>query len=489
MIVLLHPRSVRRVANRRFPLSILSLAAILEGREEYEIVDANMDPEPLRTLEQLAQRSAIEMLAVSVMPGPQMVAAIELSKAFRAQWPNVPIVWGGYFPSLYPNATLNCGYVDIAVRGQGEDTFLELIAALREKRDLKAVQGVSYKDAFGLTVHAPDRGIKSPGEFPRIPYHRLPRAQEYIHPTFLGKRTAVHQASYGCPHRCKFCGVPEVAHGRQKVEAPERTAAILAHLQREFAIDSVQFYDNNFFLQESHAVALAQAIEPLHLKWWCEGRADAVLRYSDDTLRLLKRAGCTMIFFGAESGSDEALREMQKQLSSDDVLRLAERIRPFRIVPEFSFVIGNPRDPDSDLRNSIAFIRRIKKLNPESEIIIQHYTPTPHPDGMYGEIDQDLAFPASPEEWASPRWYNFTTRKDPALPWLPRATKLRVDWFELVMECRWPTAQDITTSRAARRLLQWLSAWRYAAGIYHWPLELQFALGLMRPRKPKLDSL
>lgn len=489
MIVLLHPRTIRRVRNRRFPLSVLSLAAMLEGRESYEIVDANLDPDPIATIGRIAQSARIEILAVSVMPGPQMVEAIRLSKAFRERCPGVPIVWGGYFPSLYPEATLNCSYVDYVVRGQGEDTFVELIAALRNGSELKTVRGLSYRDAFGLVVNAPDRAIQSPGEFPRLPYHRLPRAQDYIQPTFLGKRTAVHHASYGCPYRCKFCGVPELVQGRQKCETPERTASVLAHLQLEFAIDSVQFYDNNFFLQESHTMAIAQQIEPLGLKWWCEGRVDAVLRYSDETMLLLKRAGCQMIFFGAESGSDEVLQQMHKQLTRTQILQLAERIRRFDIVPEFSFVIGNPHEPDRDLRQTMQFIRQIKRLNPASEIIIQHYVPTPHPDGMYGEVDAQMHFPRSPDEWASPRWYNFTVRKDPALPWLPRETQLLIDWFEVVMECRWPTAQDVTTSRWARTALKWLSAWRYATGVYWWPIELQLAQQWMRPRKPKVESV
>ena len=486
MIVLLHPRTIRRTRNRRFPLSVLSLAAVLEGREEYKIVDANVDSDPLATIERMGE---IELLAVSVMPGPQMVAAIDLCKMFRAKWPRVPIVWGGYFPSLYPDAALNAPYVDMLVRGQGEDTFLELLEALRKKRDLRAVAGVSYKDAFGLRVNTPDRAIKSPGEFPKLPYHRLQTPEKYIQKTFLGNRTAVHHASYGCPYRCKFCGVTEVAHGRQKAESPQRTAEVLTYLQSEFAIDSVQFYDNNFFLREEDTLELARLIAPLGLKWWCEGRIDALLRFSDETLRALQGAGCTMIFLGAESGNDQMLEQMGKQLTSAQILQIAERIRPFGITPEFSFVIGNPHEPDRDLRESMAFIRRIKAINPDSEIIIQHYIPTPHPDGMYGGIESQFAFPKSPEEWASPRWYNFTVRQDPALPWLPRDTKRLIDWFETVMECRWPTAQDITMPRWARRTLQTLSSWRYAAGFYHWPVELELALRLAQPRKPKVESV
>ena len=299
MIILLHPRSTKP-KNRRFPLAVLSLAAVLEGKEEYAIVDGNADPQPHSTLEGLAQQGNVKLLAVSVMPGPQMVAAIPLCKEFRSKYPSIPIVWGGYFASLYTDAALNAPYVDFVIRGQGEETFLELIEILRTTRKFAGVKGLSYKDDFGLHVHNAERPLRSPNDFPWLPYDNLPNAAKYILPTFLGRRTTVHQASIGCPFRCTFCGVVPIYQGRQRTEEPERTAAVLGYLKQRYNIDSVQFYDNNFFLNESHSAALAKCLEPLNLKWWCEGRIDTVLRYSDETFRRLKNAGAAMIFFGAE---------------------------------------------------------------------------------------------------------------------------------------------------------------------------------------------
>ncbi len=133
MIILFNPKATKP-KNRRFPLSALALAAMLEGREEYAIVDGNVDPDPTGAILSLIERNAVELLAVTVMPGPQMVAAIDPCKAVRTRYPQVPIVWGGYFPSVYTDATLNAPYVDFAVRGQGEDTLLELLDSLRGQR-------------------------------------------------------------------------------------------------------------------------------------------------------------------------------------------------------------------------------------------------------------------------------------------------------------------------------------------------------------------
>ncbi len=489
MIILLHPRSTKP-KNRRFPLAVLSLAAVLEGREDYAIVDGNFDPNPGSTLDRIMQGSGgAALLAVSVMPGPQMKAAIPLCHEFRRKYPSVPIVWGGYFPSLYTDAALNAGYVDFVVRGQGEETLLDLIQTLHTTRNFGAVPGLSYKDDFGLHAHNADRPLRSPNDFPWLPYHRLPSAERYILPTFLGRRTAVHQASIGCPFRCTFCGVVPIYQGRQRTETPERTAAVLSLLKQTYDIDSVQFYDNNFFLNERHTSELAERIAGLRLKWWSEGRIDTVLRYSDDTLRLLHEAGAAMIFFGAESGSNKVLQQMNKRISAEQTLELAARIRRFSIVPEFSFVIGNPADPETDTRETIEFIRRIKHVNPDAEIIVQHYIPTPHPDGMYGKIDSKIQFPQTPEEWATERWYNFTTRNDPNLAWLPKRIKQRIDNFELVVNCRWPTIQDIHLPPWGRAILKSLSSWRYATGFYACPMELKWAQQLLALRRPRMESL
>jgi len=120
---------------------------------------------------------------------------------------------------------------------------------------------------------------------------------------------------------------------------------------------------------------------------------------------------------------------------------------------------------------------------------VQHYIPTPHPDGMYGKIDDKIEFPQTPEEWATERWFNFTVRQDPHLPWLPGHVKRRIDNFELVINSRWPTAQDIYLPGWGRMLLQTLSSWRYAFGRYEFPVELSWAQKMVALRKPRWESI
>jgi len=180
---------------------VLSLAAVLEGREDYVIVDGNLEADPTARIGSLMERHRVELLAVSVMPGPQMAAAIEPCRAVRTQHPDVPIVWGGYFPSVHTDAALNTPYVDFAVRGQGEETLLELLEALRGRRQLGSVRGLAYKDSQGKHHQNQERLLKGPDTFPCYPYHRIP-AREYLLPSFFEAKRIPSITTAVAPYLC-----------------------------------------------------------------------------------------------------------------------------------------------------------------------------------------------------------------------------------------------------------------------------------------------
>src|ERR1035438_3575537 len=95
MILFYNPKATRP-RNRRFPLSILAIAAVVEGKEEYAIVDGNLDPHPTESLVAILKECPVELLAVTVMPGPQTVGAVASCREIRSRFPGLPIVWGGY---------------------------------------------------------------------------------------------------------------------------------------------------------------------------------------------------------------------------------------------------------------------------------------------------------------------------------------------------------------------------------------------------------
>jgi pyruvate-formate lyase-activating enzyme len=466
MIILVNPRATRP-DNRRFPLSVMAVGTSISDNEDWKIVDGNMPAidvasrvsEYVTTFRGTAD--PVRAIALTVMPGPQLANAVPLTKTIKNRHPDIPIVWGGNFGSLYPEPVLNAPYVDWLVRGQGEHTFRELLAVLRGDRDPETVAGLAFRKTDGSHHVGKERIWAGPDELPAPPYDRIP-VQEYLRPTFLGKRSGVYQASIGCPFACNFCGVISVFGRREKVQSPARTAEHLHFLAHEHGMDSVHFYDNNFFLNDAHAREVADRFAALNLRWWCEARVDAVLRFSPETWRRLKRAGLTMIFFGAESGSDEVLRKMQKGITTQQILEAAVRTREHGIIPEFSFVFGDPDEPEREIDNTLGFIRQLKTVNPAMELIAYFYTPTPQRRDTYGNIDPLAGTPATLEEWATPKWVNWMTHENPDVPWLDQRLKSKVEDFELILKSRFPSIHDRHTrgwGKAAGRLLA-QSRWR-----------------------------
>ena len=487
MIVLVNSRATTP-RNRRFPLSVMALGAAIPDGTAWEIVDGNcpgVDPyrDVAARIEHAAQtRDPVRLIAMSVMPGPQLAEAVPLAQRLKARFPSIPIVWGGYFPSLYPQPVLNAPYVDWIIRGQGEQTFVELLEVLDGRRDPKTVAGLGFRDGGSLWI-GPERPWLGPDAFPAPPYEKIDM-DEYLHPTFLGRRSAVYQASIGCPYSCNFCGVISAFGSREKFEDPSRTAANLAYLVERHAVDGVHFYDNNFFLREDHATDLCRRITPLQLAWWCEARVDAMLRFSAPTWETIRRSGLKMVFFGAESGSDERLKRMGKGLTIAETLAVAEQTRAYGIIPEFSFVLGDPADPEDDINTTLGFVRKLKTVNPDAEMILQFYTPTPQRRGTYGNVDPLAGWPDSLEEWTDPAWIGWMTHLDPPSYWLERGLKARVEDFELVLTSRFPSLNDVKTHRWGKALARVLARRRWDAERYDNPRLLRRVRGLARIPRP-----
>ena len=427
------------------------------------------------------------MLLCTVMPGPQLAEAVPHCRGLRAAYPDLTIVWGGYFPSMHPETTLRSGYVDYIVLGQGEATLLELLAVLAGGGSLAGVDGLCYLEGVAVRRTRP-RTLIDPNTLPMFPYHRL-RMDRYLGRTFMGARTACHHSSVSCPFPCSFCAVIKVYGRGWLAETPERLERTVRHLRDSYRADAVEFYDNNFFTKEVRTAEFAERIRPLGIGWWGEGRVDTLLKYSDRTWELMRAAGLRSLFMGAESGSAAALAEMHKDpLDIHQTLAIAQRCVAYGVVPEFSFVLGNPRNPRQDILETIAFIYKVKAISPECEISLYLYTPMPGGE-MYEEaVALGFAYPDSLEEWVSARWLRFSSMRDPQTPWLTSRDMTLVRDFETVLQAHFPSHTDITLGRGSRTMLHALSWIRYRTRFYRFPLELRAALAGVRPRHPQLEG-
>src|ERR1700722_18165006 len=156
-ILLINPTITKR-RSARFPFAVLNLSAALDEKYESSLIDGNVDRDFVSTAVRRVQTGNGDAVGVSVMGGPQLRMAILVSRAIRAQAPSIPIIWGGHFPNICAESSLNAPYVDYAIRAQGEQTLLELLDVLfgAAGATLDTIAGLSWR-RDGQIIHNPNR--------------------------------------------------------------------------------------------------------------------------------------------------------------------------------------------------------------------------------------------------------------------------------------------------------------------------------------------
>jgi radical SAM superfamily enzyme YgiQ (UPF0313 family) len=408
----------------------------------------------------------------------------------KAEFPDVPIVWGGWFPSLHAEVCLGARCVDYVLRGRAELAFVQLIEALEGARGALAdVPNLSFRVADGVR-HNPEAPLRHPDSLPLLPYPLVP-VRRYHQATWLGARTTGYHSSYGCPLKCGFCAVAALHDGRWLGQSVPRMMQDIEPLLAAGA-DAIEFFDNNFFVSQRRVREFSEAVRGRRLSWWGEGTIDGLLGFDDETLRAMRDSGCRMIFFGAESGSEATLKLYDKGgLRPDAAVTLARRLARFDIVPELSFVLGGPISPRADIDASISLILAVKEANPLTEIILYLYSPEPYQRSELWEEArrQGFRFPESLEEWARNTEQLMNLRRTRETPWLSDEDVSRVHDFETVLNAYHPGISDIRLGRRARRVLRTLAAPRWRLGIYRRPVLLSFALRAFRHRRIEQEGL
>ena len=282
-------------------------------------------------------------------------------------------------------------------------------------------------------------------------------------------------------------------YGKRQVNP--QSAKTVAHnvvtYHSRWGVNAVEFNDNNFFTSQVRVAEFAERIMDLDMAWWGECRIDTLQMYSQDTWRKMRDSGLRMIFMGAESGSDETLKRMDKggKMSVENTLEMARLMRSWNIVPEFSFVLGNPPDPEEDSQKTIELIRQVKKVNPDAEIIMYLYTPVPLAGDLYDQAKAEgFAFPNSLEEWVSTEWLDFSQRRSGNIPWINSKIRNQIHDFERVVNASYPTSTNRRLTNNQRVFLRVLSAWRYHLRMYRLPVELQLAQKLVSYQRPETSG-
>ena len=498
-ILLINP-TITKHRHARFPLAVMSLFAALEGKHRPTIVDGNVDRNFIATALRAVDDGLVDCVGVTVMGGPQLTSAIAISKAIREKRPEVPIIWGGAFPTVCPQATVNVPYVDYAVRGQGEDTIVELLDALAMRRPepLASIAGLTWR-LDGQIVHNKPRTFSATSLNRILPYDRLENPRQYLTPTYLGQRTAGYQAALGCRFRCTFCGVATMYRGKMALPTAARLEEDLAFLKHQLGANGIQFYDHNFFDREVDMVPLLEIMAKFELPWWCFARSDALVNLSEASWALVKKSRLRMAYIGAESPSDWLLHDIRKGTRTDQTLAAVEKCRSHGVIPELSFMLAPPQDPEGETEKTFEFIRMIKRLHPATEVMIYIYTPLPQqPDSrntaavrMESEMrdcaGNPVVFPRTADEWGERQWLAYWCHQD--APWLSARLRRRIVDFTTVLGCRFPTIMDIRASSWGKSALRALASWRYRFQLYDDPWELRVSSKLIRQWDPRVMSL
>ena len=496
-VLLFNPRSAD--SKYRLPNSILQVAASIQGSHEFVFVDGNREENPLETLRNHLQTGEFKYFGTTVMPGPQLFQAIPFSQVIRTEFPGIINIWGGYFASNQYKSVITSGFVDFIINGPGDHAFPRLLAALENGGELKNIENLIFKEGEEIIKTAKGE-LPDLDKLPMLPYQQLDSfypLQGYLAKTFLGKKTAAYHSSFGCPFTCSFCAVVPIYNARWKGKSAKGIYEDIKWLKNHHGADAVEFHDNNFFVSQQRTVEFSQLMRHENMNWWGEARIDTLDKYSDESLALMREAGCRMIFFGAETGSDEILKQMDKggTQTAEQILRFAGRLRKFDIIPEYSFVLGMPADsPEKvmgQIEADIEFIKKIKTENPDTEIIIYLYSPVPTEGSeLYEAVQaQGFAFPQKLEEWLDPAWEKFDLRKNPLTPWLTPEMVDRIKNFETVLNARYPTISDVKLGPSKRRVLKRLSALRYNSGLYKWPYELKVLQKIWKYRQPEIEGM
>jgi len=495
-VLLFNPKSGRW--KHRVPNSILQVGASIQDDFSVIYVDGNMENKPWEKIKQHLLTGEIAYFGLTVMPGPQLKQAIPISKQAKELFPELKVIWGGYFASNQFKVVLESRYVDVVVNGPGDRAFPELLQAFESGGSIASIKNLIY-----LQDGKPKKTMPEPlldqdqlADLPYREFNQFYPIEDYLQKTFLGNKTMAYHSSFGCPFTCSFCAVVPIYNARWKGKSAENIYRDIKWLKEHYGIDSIEFHDNNFFTSRKRVVELSRLMQDEGMKWWGEGRIDTINKYSDDDLALMKKAGCEMIFFGAETGSDEVLKQMDKggTQSAQQIKNFAVRLKKFGIIPEYSFVLGMPGDSEAQVMkqidDDIRFIKEIKQLNPQTEIIIYLYSPVPTEGSeLYEQITKaGFQFPEKLEDWLDPAWENFDLRKNPLTPWLTPKMVDKIKNFETVLNGYYPTDSDTRIRGIRKKVLRWISSWRYRKAFYHFPYEIKVLHKLWKYRQPEIEG-
>lgn len=393
-VVLYNPRAVFFT----MPLALLAVGSHLDP-EKYDVViiDGRFGAQAEEEL--LAQLDGALCLGVTVLTGAPIADALRISRAAKRANPRLSVIWGGWHPSMFPQECLDEPSVDVTVQGQGETTFAEIVQRLAEGRTLQGCAGCTVRLPDGsIYVNAP-RELQSLEHF-RAHDYELIAVERYFE--LKGKRQLDYISSQGCNFRCAFCSDPFV-YGRKWVGLdPDRMALRLKELWDRYRFDDVNFQDETFFTRRDRVQAFAERIvvSGMSITWAGTMRADQGVRLPEDVWALCRQSGLRRLLVGVESGSDEMLKRIRKDIKIEQVFHTARKMREHGIAGTFPFIVGFPDESDASITQTLACAERLRAISPKFETPIFYFRPYPGSEIVIDAVARGFRLPDTLQAWS-----------------------------------------------------------------------------------------
>jgi radical SAM superfamily enzyme YgiQ (UPF0313 family) len=470
------------------PLGILAVSTpLLRAGYDVKIIDSTITPHfQARVLEEVKDALC---LGISLVTGPMIRETVQIARAVKAWNKDFPIILGGWHPSLLPSQTLEADYVDIVVRGQGEEAMLEIVERLESDSPLDDVPGIGLK-RDGKLVYTPERPLKPIVDLPPKAYHL---ADFDAYERLCGRRWAMYTSSQACPYNCSYC-TDAAVYGRKWNALPsEQFVEETVGLTRRYRLEMLWVVDDNFLVDIDRALRIAEGLvrAGAGFQWSVQTTTNLTARLSVDELRLFRRAGLGQICQGVESASPKVLKLMNKGFQNfDHIYQATERCLQAGIRPSFNIIFGYPGEGVKERQETVRFIMDVCTRFPGAEFWTNIFTPYPGAPIMQRVEELGIEVPRSLEGWADyfPRYT--------VLPWLKGKDHARVqtmrEYLRMAFD-RIPIAADRRNKlrRVLHRGIGYPARWRLRHNVYAFPFELWARAKLNRLvtlAKPSVDA-
>ena len=454
-VVLYNPRAVFFT----MPLALLAIGSELDpDLYEVVIIDGRFEPDVEKAI-----RSHIVgalCLGVTVLTGAPISDALQVSRIAKSARADLPVVWGGWHPSMFARECLLEHCVDVTVRGQGEETFTEIVGRLAQGRSLEGCLGCTVRLADGTIVENPARPLAPVDKFRAHDYGLIP-VERYFE--LKGKRQLDYISSQGCNFRCAFCSDPFV-YGRKWVGLePTRMALRLKELWDRYRFDDVNFQDETFFTRAQRVRELADRIVESGMKitWAATMRADQGVRLPDEVWARCKQSGLRRLLVGVESGSNEMLKRIKKDIKIEQVFQTAERMLKYDIAGHFPFIVGFPDESDASIQATLDCAKRLRALSPDFLTPIYYFKPYPGSELVIEAVARGFRLPQTLDAWSA-----FDYVAGLPGPWVSPEKFRLIERFKFFQELAWKRVSR------GKRPLQQLARYRCSKDEYRWPLEM-----------------